>query len=142
MTDIAAPSEVVVVLDPNFGERLRELWKRQPIWIAMSPANAPVVQALRAAAPNTDYRSGITGFPHSDSRAAAERFLDMLSDIELHHGPYSTSTPYTRLKVIGAHLTPAIRAALCDLGFLRLRQDPNGFTATRTEDEAKRRREQ
>jgi hypothetical protein len=134
----APPAEVLVVLDPNFGERLRHVSPGQPVWITMSPTNSPVVRALRTNATSTSHLSGITGFPYQQGVLAESCFLDLLGDVDLHHGPYSTTTPYTVLKVIGARLTPAIQCALSDLGFWELQQSPAGFTATRGEDEAKR----
>jgi hypothetical protein len=45
--------EVLVVLDPNFGDRLRETWRGQPVWITMSLGNTPEVQALGPRRPAT-----------------------------------------------------------------------------------------
>jgi len=42
------PSEVLVILDPVFGERLREFWPGRAVWIVMSPTNEPVMKALSA----------------------------------------------------------------------------------------------
>jgi len=139
MPDTIAPSaEVLLILDPDFGERLRDAWQGQAIWIAMSATNAPIVQPLWAVASNANYLCGITGFTHGDSGTAEESFLDIVSDIDLHHGPYSTANPYTVLRVIGTPFTPAIREALSELGFFAFQQNPDGFTANRSEDQAKR----
>ena len=54
------PREVLVVLDPDFGERLRGLWPGRAVWIVKSPVNDPVVSDLLARAPGYDHLSGIT----------------------------------------------------------------------------------
>ena len=123
--------EVLVVLDPNFGDRLRDAWRGQPVWITMSPANAPEVQALWANTPSPNHLTGITGFAHEEGVAAEDRLLAELSTIDIHHGPYSTNTPYSVLTVIGAQLTEPVRAALSELGFSTFQQRPDGFAAAR-----------
>src|SRR5215510_14634177 len=113
--------EVLVVLDPNFGDRLRDAWRGQPVWITMSPVNSPEVQALWANTPSSSHLTWITdpheitGFAHEEGVAAEDRLLAQLDTIDDHHGPYSTNTPYTVLTVIGAQLTEPVRAALSEL---------------------------
>jgi hypothetical protein len=126
--------EVLVVLDPNFGDRLRDAWRGQPVWITMSSINASEVEALRANTPSPNHLTGITGFAHDEGAAAEDRLLVQLSTIDLHHGPYSTNTPYKVLTVTGAQLTEPVRAALSELGFSTFQQRPDGFAATRGED--------
>jgi hypothetical protein len=128
----SSAQEVLVVLDPNFGDRLRDVWRGQPVWITMSPVNAAEVQALWAARPN--HLTGITGFAHEEGAAAEDGLLAQLSTIDLHHGPYSTKTPCAVLTVIGAQLTEPVQAALSELGFSKFQQRPDGFAATRGED--------
>ncbi|MTK63019.1 MAG: hypothetical protein F8N15_00350 [Methanobacterium sp.] len=129
---------VLIVLDPNFGERLKEIWRDQPVWIVMSSVNDPVIQSIWADSPGQSHLTGVTGMPCYESRGAEGCFLAYLDDIDLHHGPYSTKTPYTALKVIGAPLTSAIRCALSELGFVTFSEDTEGFDATRSAAEAKR----
>lgn len=92
---------VLVVLDPNFGDRLRDVRRGRPVWIVMSAANAPVVRALWAAEPDATHLTGVTGFRHSAGVAAEDGLLAELNTIELHHGSYSTSTPCTVIDVVG-----------------------------------------
>ena len=62
MSDDDLTGSVLVVLDPNYGERLRQMWPGRPVWIAMSPINEPTVRSLWASHPDGDHLSGITGF--------------------------------------------------------------------------------
>ncbi|MEA2779198.1 MAG: hypothetical protein QOK29_742 [Rhodospirillaceae bacterium] len=107
----------------------------------MSPVNGSVVHALWASAPSPSHLTGITGFGYDPGIAAEERLLAELDNIDLHHGPYSTNSPYTVLEVIGAQLIPAIQDALSELGFSAFKQSPGGFVATRSEEEATRLRD-
>jgi hypothetical protein len=127
--------EVLVVVDPSFGKRLRDAWHGQPVWITMSPVNAPEVRALWASAPSPNRLAAITGFLYEEKATAEDRLLGQLSAIDLHYGPYSTTTPYAVFTVIGAHLTEQVRAALSALGFTIFQPQPNGFTAARGEDD-------
>jgi hypothetical protein len=142
MSDLAkSGGEVLLVLDPDFGERLRDEWQGQAVWITMSPVNAVTVRSLWAAAPSQDQLTGITGFTHQEGATAEHQLLDQLSNIDLHHGPYSTTLPHTTLAVIGTTLTENVRAALSTLGFVEFEQRPDGFVANRSEAEARRLRQ-
>ena len=132
---------VLVVLDPDFGDRLRDVWPGQAVWITMSPANEPVVRAIWASARSSNHLVGITGFRYQENISEQDRLLAELETIQLHHGPYSTSSPFTVLKVIGCKLTDAVQSALSELGFYDHRQSPEGFIATRSEEQARRLRD-
>jgi hypothetical protein len=127
---------VLVILDPNYGERLRQMWPGRPIWIAMSPINEPTVRSLRASHPDGDQLSGITGFRLDADGPPENSLLDNLNMIDLHHGPYSNKDPYTVLEVIGARLTINVREALSKLGFEKFLENPDGFSARRSTKEA------
>jgi hypothetical protein len=124
-----------VVLDPKFGDRLHEVRPGRPIWIVESSLNTPVVRAFWAAPPGLRGRTDVTLFTPK-ARNAAHAFLSELDMIDLHHGPYSSQTPYTQIDVLGAPLTDEIHAALEYLGFDEFRPDQSGFTAHRSEAEA------
>jgi hypothetical protein len=132
----AHSTRLLVILDPDYGDRLREVWPGQPVWIASSAENAPIVRSLRAAHPVPDHLIGITSMNLDPSMAAEDQFLAVLETIDLHHGPYSTRAPYTELEVVGSSLTSPIRAALVQLGFAQFDETRNGFIARRSREEA------
>ena len=127
---------VLVVLDPNYGERLRQMWPGRAVWIAMSPINEPTVRSLWASHPDADPLSGITGFRFDTNALPENSLLDNLYEIDLHHGQYSSKDPYTVLEVSGAELTIDVRKALCKLGFETFLDHTGGFTARRSTEEA------
>jgi hypothetical protein len=135
-------SPVLVIVDPIFGEKLRTVPAGQPVWIAMSPTNEPVVRSLWAASQlPPDHLTGITGFRFDGGVSAEDRLLAELYAIDLHHGPYSSPSPYTEIAVKGARPTADVRADLSKFGFSDFRETEDGFTARRTLEEAERLRE-
>lgn len=133
------PYEVLVVLDPEFGERLKDWWPGRPVWIVNSEVNNRAAESLWKNAPDQHgHLTGISGLTHYLDRGSEGCFLAYLDTIDLHHGPLSADPPYTVMRVIGACLTPTVREALCDYGFSRLEANPEGFVAFRTREEASR----
>jgi hypothetical protein len=137
----SSTTRLLVVLDPDFGDRLRDIPLGQPAWVIMSAANEPVVRSLWTTQSAPDHLTGITGLRSDSDLCAEDRFLDELYVIDLHHGPYSTNTPYTELEVVGVDLTATIRAALAHFGFNQFTQARNGFVATCSNEEARRPRD-
>jgi hypothetical protein len=129
-------SSVLVIVDPNYGERLRQVWPGQPVWIAMSSTNEPTVRSLWASHPDGDHLSGITGFRFDANARPENSLLDNLNMIDLHHGLHSSKDPYTVLEVSGARLTIDVRDALSKLGFEKFLENTDGFTARRSREEA------
>lgn len=135
-----SPSRVLVILDREFGQRLRAVWPEPAIWIELSPVNQPVVHALWKNTSEPTHLIGITGLPFQPSIGPEERFLAELDMIDLHHGACSTNTPYIEITVLGCRLTNRIRTALAELGFDDFEEQDLGFVARRTSDQAAIRR--
>jgi len=98
----------------------------------MSSANEPIVRSLWESQESPDRLTGITGFRFDDGLSAENRFLAQLNTIELHHGPYSSTSPYTEIVVVGARLTAEVRAGLSEFGFTDFTEAEDGFAARRT----------
>jgi hypothetical protein len=142
MSDLTSKiGSVLVIVDPAFGEKLRAVPAGQPVWIVMSSANEPVVRSLWANQASPDHLTEITGFRFNEHVSAEDRFLAELGAIDLHHGPYSSPSPYTEIAVRGARPTADVRAALSEFGFTDVTEMEDGFTTRRTLEDAKRLRE-
>jgi hypothetical protein len=126
----SAPYIVTLVVDPAFGDRLAELPRGAPVWIVESPTNRAAVQRAWAALPTATHLDGVTIFRGEESDAVAS-CLDVLSQIDLHHGAHSHVPPYSGLDVIGAELAPELRAALAKYGMTELTPRTDGFRASR-----------
>ena len=118
---------VAVVVDPDFGDRLAALVEQMPVWMADTPQNRRSLDRVRASYSGAD----VTTFK-VDLNATAETWCEEELDmIELHHGPYSKSPPYSALQIYGAELTPGLRGALAELGFKTAARIDGGFRMTR-----------
>lgn len=127
-------SEVYLILDPQFGDKIASLPTGTPAWIIMSKMNEPFIRRWWAENRESSLESGITGFleqPLTDSY-----FASQLDNIELHHGPYSEVPPFRSLKVLGMRLTDQARQELLAFGFEEISETDEGFVAMRTEQEA------
>ncbi|HEX3865048.1 MAG TPA: hypothetical protein VHY35_25455 [Stellaceae bacterium] len=97
----ASVKSVFVVVDPDFSEKLRAIPVGRPVWITMSPANEPIVRSLWEGQKSTNHLTGITGFRFDREISAEDRFREELDTIDLHHGPHSSTSPYTEIEVMG-----------------------------------------
>lgn len=129
---LGVSTRVLVVLDHEYGDELRAVWSGQPVWIELSPVNEPIIRSFWEENPDQTSLTGITGMNFEPDMTSEERLVSNLDKIDLHHGPYSTSTPYTEIKVIGCPLTRRIRAALEELGFTEFEEQDISFVAHRT----------
>ena len=107
----------------------------------MSPANEPIVRSLWQTRPDVGSVDGITGFKFDASVAAEESFIDILDQIDLHHGPHSTPNPYTELEVMGVRFKPSVRLLLSSIGFTELIVGDQGFVTNRGKEAAARLRD-
>lgn len=128
----AAPTIVHVIVDPDYGERLRDLPVDAAAWVADTPTNNPVIKSIRAnhsVAPYPGFLTGITSFNVPADAAPEDWLLGVLDPVDVHHCGYSQVPPYSTLRVIGTVLTPRIRERLESYDFVKFEDLPEGFIA-------------
>ncbi len=128
----AAPTIVHVIVDPDYGERLRDLPEGESSWVADTPTNNLVIKSIRATQsvePYPGYQKGITSFTAPPDMTPEDWLLAVLSPVEDHHCGYSQSPPYSTLRVIGTALTPRVRSRLECFDFIKFEDLPEGFLA-------------
>jgi hypothetical protein len=103
-TMIRNPYENSIVLDRDYGARLRKLLESGPIWAIDAPANREVAQETWEEFPSRDHTDGITIFIGKGA-SPEEAFIAEFDMIDLHHGVYS-AVPLTRLPVLSEFLSP------------------------------------
>jgi transcriptional regulator with XRE-family HTH domain len=118
---------VAVVVDPDFGDRLAVLAKRMSVWIADTPANLRSVERVIAVHADAD----LTTFKVDPSRTREQWCAKELDMIDLHHGQYSRTPPYSLLEIHGAEPTHELCGALAARGFERVVRIEGGFHVTR-----------
>ena len=111
-----------VIVAPDFGEKLASLPVNEPSWIADTPANKPVVERMWA-----QKLPGITSFRIDEKTGTGDWLVSILDQIELHHGEYSQSPPYSVLCVYGASLSCELRKELECYGFTEFEATDYGF---------------
>lgn len=119
------PSIVHVIVDPDYGERLRHVPANEAAWVADTVANHPVIQSIWST-----HSVGVTSFKVPADKTPEDWLLGgVLDSVEVHHGEYSQTPPYSILRVIGTVLTPRIRVQLESYDFVKFEDLPEGFVA-------------
>jgi hypothetical protein len=137
MIQTKTPHEVAVVVDPAYGDKLLELAARLHVWIIDTPANKAAAQVLWSQDGHVhSLDNGVTTFSAFRVDRPDEIVASMLETIDLHHGEYSHSPPWSVLEVYGASPSPSLAAALADYGFTDILPILGGFRASRSFHEA------
>jgi hypothetical protein len=122
---------VHVVVDLEYGERLRDLPASEPAWVVDSKDNHPVIEALWREPKATDESGGITSFKYNADDKPEDWLIAVLSAVDLHHGEYSHDPPYSVLNVIGVEWSSRIQDELERFGFGRHETTVEGFVVVR-----------
>lgn len=125
---------VHVVVDPHYGERIRDLPAAEPTWIVDSPDNHPVFASMWKDRPEVDHLTGITSFKYNSETAPDDWLIGILSPVDLHHGEYSHDPPHTVLNVIGVEWSEKIQEELSRFGFDDHEETRQGFVTRRKLD--------
>ncbi len=120
---------VHIVVDDEFGIKLRDLPYREPAWVVDSPTNKLIIKELWEIRPDEDHTEGITSFIYDVTDSPESRFMEILESILEHHGPYSHDPPCSKVNVIGAKLTNQIKDFLVDYEFTKYEITNIGFIA-------------
>jgi hypothetical protein len=124
-------NKVALVLEPDYGGKLASLAAISHVWVVDTPANRAAASAYRALNPKHKLEAGVTTFKASENASRLETCLGILVTVDLHHGEYSSTPPYSELEVIGVPLTNEVKSAIRDLGFGGFEATAEGFRARR-----------
>lgn len=123
---------VVIVLDPLCGERIIDIGRSHDIWIAPSKVNREAADKLRKLVEHESDPPLVSMWSAPRTGATEEEWLGILQDIDMHHGQSGYSDPVvTALEVIGAEPQPHVVSALRQYGYTSIKQNPNGFFASK-----------
>ena len=115
-----------VIVAPDYGERLVGLPSGEPAWVADTPVNKPVIERMRE-----QKWPEITSFRVDLDGTSKDWLVSILDDVELHHGEFSQSQPYSELCVVGTGLSAELRRELESHGFKQFKDVPDGFLANK-----------
>jgi hypothetical protein len=118
-------SQVAIIIDPEFGDRLASLADQQCVWVADSANDRTATERLW----REKSAYAVTTFHCDPTASSVEILADILPIIDEHHGALSCTPPYRRLVVYGVEPNAAVLAALTMVGFGLETPIANGFTA-------------
>ena len=75
---------------------------------------------------------GVTTFSISEADPPETQVLQVLADVDLHHGEHSHSPPWDGLEVYGATPSPALQEALAEFGVDDILPTVDGFRCRRS----------
>src|SRR5258707_5607422 len=119
-------TNLIVVVDPNYGDRLETTSHIAPVWVVDSPQNKAACKRLWHAHPTSDHREkgSVTCYNVTDADARLANLINVLPDLEEHHREFSG---VFTLEVIGLKLTDSVIRTLRELGFSSFSEAPEGF---------------
>lgn len=120
---------VAIVVDTEFGDRLLTVAKVMPVWIVDTPVNRSAAARHWRDHPNQSHTKEVTTFKFNLAGSPSTWCSDILSTIDLHHGPHSHDPAYTVVDVYGAMPTADLRAAFAGFGFTDFSDRIEGFRA-------------
>ncbi len=121
---------VAIVLVPDFATEVEALVRQMPVWLIDTPPNRAAAERLWRGSPALD----LTLFSATAGESAEEVCAGIIGTVELHHGPHSRDPPCEAIEVIGATVSPLVRAALSAEGYPLVAERLGGFVATRDPD--------
>jgi hypothetical protein len=121
------PYKVAMVLDREFGNKLVALSRKIHAWVCDSPTNLKVVNKIRKDIKEFSMESGVTNFKVSKDDSAEDMFMNLIDAVDLHHGKFSHSPPWSILEVYGLRLSPVVEAKLHEFGPGKFEKMTNGF---------------
>lgn len=120
---------VALVLNEAYEGDLRDLAFRGAVWLIDSESNRARAEELWLAA--AEWPQISVTVIRTEAHPSRQDWLQIIAQIDLHHGPVSQRVPYDTLEVIGAELTKDAREALLESGFPIFESTAEGFRATR-----------
>jgi hypothetical protein len=120
---------VGVIVDPTFGERLRDLPAEMPVWVRDTPINRDFVKQCRL--PSVEARAvrSITSFVSRADASPEQACIGILQAVDMHHNQWAQQPPYSAVAVFGTHPTAPLRAALADYGLVVVDECDTHFVA-------------
>jgi hypothetical protein len=128
-------TDLIVVVDPNYGDRLETATQIAPVWVVAAVKNKAVCNRLWNANPAGDHRKkgAITCYETGDVEDRLANLLNILPTLEEHHGEIRDDRFLFPdgfvLEVIGLTLVNSVINALREFGFSSFSEIPDGFQA-------------
>ena len=123
------PATVAIVLDPDYGQRLRSLAARARVWVVESPANRPVIEALWNERRHERAAHDVTLFRRIEGLSAADHLEGVLRSLAPRSAVDSESPAVDVFEVVGAEADGDVLGVLERRGLTLVRATATGFSA-------------
>jgi hypothetical protein len=130
--EMKTESRVIIVVNRNFGTKIRDSARGVPVWIVATETNTPAIREQWAMRPDDTHFNGITSFNDATSLTPDLLAESMIDDIELHHPALST------LEIIGCTKSAPLLGKLETLGFLLAHEGQGRLRFERKAEEVRR----
>lgn len=125
-------SNVAIIVGAESSFDLQKIAGTMEVWAPNLPEYKQAAERIREALPE----SSVTLFNTATSESPEQEFLSWLPTVDLHHGEYSSETPWEVMHVYGATITAEIKRALSEYGVEEITPTDFGFLACRQNNAA------
>jgi hypothetical protein len=137
-------ADLIVVVDPNYGDRVEGTAQAAPVWIVATPTNKTACEHLWKERAHPDHREtgAVTCYSVTNPEDRLGGLLNVIPTLETHHGEvkddqFSFPDGFV-LEVIGLALADYVTDALREFSFSSFVETPEGFRARKVENFAPR----
>lgn len=120
-------SNVAIIVGAESSFDLQKIAVSMEVWAPNLPEYKQAAERIRETLPE----SSVTLFNPATSESPEQEFLSWLPTVDLHHGEYSSETPWEVMHVYGATITAEIKRALTEYGVEEITPTDFGFRACR-----------
>lgn len=121
-------SNVAIIVGTESSFDLQKIAGSMEVWAPNLPKYKQAAERIRETLPE----SSVTLFNPTASDSPEQEFLSWLPTVDLHHGEYSSETPWEVMHVYGAVITIEITEALKEYGVEEITPTEFGFRACRS----------
>src|SRR5205814_3066621 len=105
---------VAIILDPEFGSKLRSVAERYDLWAVCGPENRAAIEELWRAKAAGELLHDFTIWSNPFDLTSCEAWSKIIEDVELHHGVFSHDPPVATLEIFGVLVSTVAIQALAD----------------------------
>lgn len=126
---------LVVIVDPDYGDTLGKVAQSAPLWIVDTKENKDVYERLWKISPHRDHREkgAVTSYKSTNPEDRLGGLLRILPQLETHHGELVVNELAFPegfvLGVIGLQMDSEVTTALREHGFKSFIKTSEGFEA-------------
>jgi hypothetical protein len=127
--------DLIVIVDPQYGDRLEALAQLAPVWMVDTHINKESVERAWKTRPDADHREkgGVTAYKTQNPEERLSSLLGVMPDLEIHHGSVENNELVFPkgfvLSVVGLTISDDVMSALQNFGFTSFIETAEGFEA-------------